>query len=262
MSRMGPWPSHRSLMSSGIASSQQASLRVQIGYKGLSRRPQGPCRDFFARKCLKRTSTRSCAQVLDEAAAPAHLADDHNVDHDDSNGNGNRGSSIKEDFKKPLGGEQQLLGNEHHQSGAEEAGMPICCSWSCHYPLCDLKAGFSCRICVKEGASGLPRLQPCMHAAYCIMQSGCLSHRDLMLKRKVSLCRGCYHAWCCCRNPAGVFAASGLASSLQSGCLLCLNTHGSRPDPAERPANGNLKGDTAHCPAAILTALSLVVMRQ
>ena len=162
---MGPWPSHQSLMLSGIASSQQASLRVQIGYEGSSRRPQGPGRDFFARKYLKRTSTRSCAQVLDEAAAPSHLADDHNVDHNDSNGNGNRASSIKEDSKKLLGGEQQMLGNEHHQSGAEEAGMPRCCSWSCHCPLCDLKPGLSCRRCIKEGASGLLRLQPCLHAA-------------------------------------------------------------------------------------------------
>ena len=119
---MGPWPSHQSLMLSGVAFTQQATLRVQIGYKGLSRRAQGLCTVLHARECLKRISTRSCAQVLDEAAAPAHLSNEYNVDDDDSNGNGNKASSNKEASKKSLGGEQDMLGDERHQSGSE--GMP------------------------------------------------------------------------------------------------------------------------------------------
>ena len=109
-------------MLSGVASTQQVTLRVQIGYKGLSRRPQGLCTVLHARECLKRISTRSCAQVLGEAAAPAHLANDHNVD--DGNGNGDKASSNKEASKKSFGGEQDMLGDERHQSGLAEEGMP------------------------------------------------------------------------------------------------------------------------------------------
>lgn len=105
-------------MLSGRVSSQQATLRSQIGAKGSFGRPQGHCRSQFARESLTRVLRRSCTQSLVEAAATAHLADDHSVAQDDGNGAGNGNSS-----KQFVGGEQQTTRDGHYKDGVGEAGL-------------------------------------------------------------------------------------------------------------------------------------------